>query len=908
METYVANNLLNTSDPANAQDPSVTPDAVIAFLEGKGIRIATAAKTEITNEVNNMLEEYDNRVGLVKGAPLARIFAIQIICMENTHTHQLVYPETFPQNMLDKDYSSEYQAEWNNDTSGKSYTLDAPYIWDSITYHTSNAIWEDPALNDYPWIIVWNKEDQAPEKQKLYSAIYSLNQIESSHLSSMKAEAGKINSLNLIGITQRAYAIKSGPVSLNFSKGYEESTGQGGDSNQTDGGMIPGVVVSPGSSDQAKFSMQTGPDSVSSMTLKVSLEGDPNASFNWNWNQTAGPGVQVSGGTSDGGRALALTIGGSGTLPAQTTFSFEDDVDVTGSSNESEVCAVAQGTSTGSLTLKSHSDTWCFAVTPISEKNPSQESIMPSSSHSSLPDSSTVSMIVPGWAFQYNGRVLNTLWSSIDGKDTSLSDYEAFQPTLPNLDSYDISDVQVTDLTTGEPVTSLFSISPITEASSFNTGVPYSNGQDYGGSILTPASVSVSWDNTWTGSAVSNSSLWGFDTTPIGFDTFEITFLVTLNSTSAAGGDIYTQATTSGPAATYSSSVYKISTPTSAPASVPSPLKLDSAGMVQPDGAIESSRTTATLGVPMKFEAEAGFPSASQISVMQTTGDALIFYSYDASSNVEDFQNLEVDGLSYNSLPIGIAQAQDGAVVLMFTPSDIVYIQEHAHDPSELTINYDWYVTSAPSYVTSEIGFVQGSSLNLSAPTYAPTFISSSAALNLTVNSNGTEPLAPNAQQSSALTGIWFQNQLLSGPDAKGAEFTVQNDTKGSQYYGEYLTPSSDGNPPYSYSSAAYDFKSTNGNGLFRMWGLANGTYKVTETKLPEGASGELPTFEVTLNWASDKPSSISASDPSSALVDGAADIVYNQVEGTASTTGGLPDTGGHNSVPKIILCIAIPL
>ncbi|MBR4399716.1 MAG: hypothetical protein IKT06_02140, partial [Aeriscardovia sp.] len=734
VETYVANNLLNTSDPANAQDPSVTPDAVISFLEGKGISIATAAKTEIANEVNSMLEDYDNRVGIVQGAPLARIFAIQIICMKNTSTGQLVYPEAFPQNMLGKDYGSEYQSSWNTVTSGKSYTLDPSYIWDSITYHTSDVIWEDPALNHYPWIIVWDKANQTPEKQKLYSTLYSLNQIESSHLNSMKAEAGKINSLNLIGITQRAYAIKSEPASLNFSKGYEESTGQRGDSGQTAGGMIPGVVVSPGSADQANFSMETGPDSVSSMTLKVSLEGAPNASFNWNWNQTSGPGVQVSGGTGDGGRTLDLTIGGGGALPAQTTFSFEDDVDVTGSSNESEVCAVVQGTSTGSLTLKSHSDTWCFAVTPISEKAPSQGTIMPSTSHSSLPDSSTVSMIVPGWAFQYNGRVLNTLWSSISGKDTSLGEYESFQPILPNLDKYDISDVQVTDLTTGEPVTSLFSIPPVTGASSFNTGVPYSNGQDYGGSILTPASVSVSWDNTWTGSAVSDSSLWGFDTTPIGFDTFEITFLVTLNSTSAAGGDIYTQATTSGPAATYSSSVYKISTPASATASALSPLNLDSAGVVQPDGAVESSKATATLGVPMKFEAEADFPSSAQISAMQSASDSLVFYSYDADSGAEAFS---INGLPLSSLPSAGVYSKDGAAAILLTPKDLAYIAQHASNPSELLITYNWYVTSAPSKASSQIGYVGGSSLSIDDPASGPKFDSFSAASTLTVDSNG---------------------------------------------------------------------------------------------------------------------------------------------------------------------------
>ncbi|MBQ3828459.1 MAG: hypothetical protein II818_00045, partial [Aeriscardovia sp.] len=112
--TFAANNLLNSSNPSSAQDPAVTPDAVISFLKSKNITVATGAQTKITNEVNNLLSTYNDHPSLSDGAPLARIFAIQIMCMKNTSTGQLVYPESFPQDMLDKDYSSQYQSSWNS--------------------------------------------------------------------------------------------------------------------------------------------------------------------------------------------------------------------------------------------------------------------------------------------------------------------------------------------------------------------------------------------------------------------------------------------------------------------------------------------------------------------------------------------------------------------------------------------------------------------------------------------------------------------------------------------------------------------------------------------------------------------------------------------------------------------------
>ncbi|MBQ1427834.1 MAG: hypothetical protein IIZ04_03120, partial [Aeriscardovia sp.] len=149
--------------------------------------------------------------------------------------------------------------------------------------------------------------------------------------------------------------------------------------------------------------------------------------------------------------------------------------------------------------------------------------------------------------------------------------------------------------------------------------------------------------------------------------------------------------------------------------------------------------------------------------------------------------------------------------------------------------------------------------------------------------------------QSSALTGIWFQNEYLQGGEAKGAKFSVQNSE------GLYLTPSSSGNPPYSYSSTPYAFSSTNGNGLFRIWGLQDGTYTVSETKLPEGADGSMPSFKVSLNYASGKPSTISDPNPSS-LINESGFMVFNREEKTSQ----LPMTGGRLKIA--VLCVVLPV
>ena len=886
--TYASNNLLNSSDPANADSPSVTADGVISFLEGKGITIATSAQTQITNEVNSLINTYNDRLGLIDGAPLARIFAIQIMCMKNTSTGQLVYPSAFPQDMLDKDYSSEYQSSWNAATSGKSYTLDSSYIWNTISYTSSDSIWLDPALTANP--------------SKTNSGIYSLDQIEQNHLSSMKAQKGEINSLNLIGITQRAYAISTNPPSMSIADGYEESTGAGA-SGQTAGGMTAQSVVSPGSSATVKFTVETGPTSTSGLSATLTLSGASNAQIDAgslqgyvNGNSTAIYGPLLSSAFSptlkDGGRSLTLNYNASeGDLGATTSYTFSVKVNVTKpASNMAEVCSVAQGSVTsngGGLNLKGKSNTWCFAVASISQKPASPDALYPP-----LPSKpSYISMEVPGWAFQYNGDVVNTLWSTLDGKDTSLSDYEAFQPSSPDLDKYSVnaSEVTVTDLTTNQSVTSLFS-SSYSPASSFSTGLPYSGAQNYGGYQLTPPSLTVSWNNSWTGSAMQNPDMWGYSTTPIGYDMFEVTFPLTLSST--VGGDIYTQSSTSGPATTFSSDVYTISTPLSTPS--PSPISLTAAGIEGKDGSVQSSNVTATLGVDMPFEAEADFPTSAQISSMQAASDSLVFYSYDSDSTLDSAKGASVNGIPLSSLPGALIQSQNGAVAILLTPQDLTAIANRASNPSKLLITYNWYVTSAPSKATSEAGYVKGTSLSLSAPNWEPQFISSSAALTFTVDSNGTGPLTPNAKQSSALTGIWFQNQLLSGGEAKGAEFSVQNAE------GQYLTSSSKGQPPYSYSSTPYYFSSTDGDGLFRIWGLADGTYTVTETKLPEGAAGEMPSFKVTLNYSSGRPSAISDPNPSS-LVDGTTFMVFNQ-----ENPSNLPLTGGKLKIA--FLCVLLPV
>lgn len=864
--TFAANNLLNSSDPASPQSPSVTPSAVISFLEGKGITIATAAQTQITNEVNGLISKYNNHPTLITGSPLARIFAIQIMCMKNTSTGQLVYPESFPQDMLDKDYSSQYQSSWNSATNGKTYTLDATYIYNSISYTTSNVIWEDPAIT--------------PMASKDNSGVYSLDQIETNHLNSMKAQSGKINSLNLIGITQRAYAIKTNPPSMSISKGYEESTGNNGDSKDSYIDITQADVVQPGSSTTVDFTVETGPTPTSALSATLNLSAAPNAQIDKSgFKVSGGRGISASDfllSLSDENRTATIKYTGSDSLPEDRKITFSLDVEVTSpQSYMSEVCSVANDkvvTDNSTLTLMASSYTWCFPISPLSQSQPTPSVLASSSS------SSQITMEIPGWLFQYSIPVTDIFWSDFgSGQTTSLSEYRQFQPALPSLDTYSVntSDLEVKDLTTGQNVTSLFSAS-YTPPFSYDTGLPYTNGNSYGGYSLTPASLKVSWNGTWPPSSSSGSP-----TSPIGYDLFEVSFPLTLKSSD--GGSINSQIS----ALPFTSAVQeKISTPAT---SQPDPDDLENAGNVQ-NGQIVSSDLTATLGVPMPFKAEAAFPSAQQISSMSSSSLYLVFFLHDVTASAS-LGSVEINGISYSTLPSHLGSSNNGITLIPLDAADINYLKDHASSTSNLEVSLDWSISSAPSYATVETGYLPLSSLNSSE---TPSFTSLSAAKSLSIYTNGLSSDSPSPEQSSALTGIWFQNEYLRGGDAKGAKFSVQNSQ------GLYLTPSSSGNPPSSYSSTPYAFSSANGNGLFRIWGLQDGTYTVSETKLPEGADGSMPSFKVSLNYASGKPSTISDPNPSS-LINESGFLVFNKQEGTS----GLPMTGGRLKIA--FLCVALP-
>ena len=863
--TFAANNLLNSSYPASPQSPSVAPSAVISFLEGKGITIATAAQTQITNEVNGLISKYNNHPTLITGSPLARIFAIQIMCMKNTSTGQLVYPESFPQDMLDKDYGSQYQSSWNSATNGKTYTLDATYIYNSISYTTSNVIWEDPAIT--------------PMASKDNSGVYSLDQIETNHLNSMKAQSGKINSLNLIGITQRAYAIKTNPPSMSISKGYEESTGNNGDSEDSYIDITQADVVQPGSSTTVDFTVETGPTPTSALSATLNLSAAPNAQIDKSgFKVSGGRGISASDfllSLSDGNRTATIKYTGSDSLPEDRKIAFSLDVEVTSpQSYMSEVCSVANDkvvTDNSTLTLMASSYTWCFPISPLSQSQPTPSVLASSSS------SSQITMEIPGWLFQYSIPVTDIFWSDFgSGQTTSLSEYRQFQPALPSLDTYSVntSDLEVKDLTTGQNVASLFSAS-YTPPFSYDTGLPYTNGNSYGGYSLTPASLKVSWNGTWPPSSSSGSP-----TSSIGYDLFEVSFPLTLKSSD--GGGINSQIS----ALPLTSAVQeKISTPTTPQ---PDPDDLENAGNVQ-NGQIVSSDLTATLGVPMPFKAEGAFPSAQQISSMSSSSLYLVFFLHDVTASAS-LGSVEINGISYSTLPSHLGSSNNGITLIPLDAADINYLKDHASSTSNLEVSFDWSISSAPSYATVETGYLPLSSLNSSE---TPSFTSLSAAKSLSIYTNGLSSDSPSPEQSSASTGIWFQNEYLQGGDAKGAKFSVQNSQ------GLYLTPSSSGNPPYSYSSTPYAFSSTNGNGLFRIWGLQDGTYTVTQVALPQGAFGTKPSFKITLNYDSGKPASISDPNPAS-LVDPTTFMVFNQ-----DTPAKLPITGGKL---RVVLLFILPV
>ena len=86
---------------------------------------------------------------------------------------------------------------------------------------------------------------------------------------------------------------------------------------------------------------------------------------------------------------------------------------------------------------------------------------------------------------------------------------------------------------------------------------------------------------------------------------------------------------------------------------------------------------------------------------------------------------------------------------------------------------------------------------------------------------------------------------------------------------------------------------------MFKIWGLADGTYTVTQTKLPNYGTAPKTSFTVTLDYFSQKPSLISSPSPAS-LIDESAFIIYNR------GGGDLPYTGGNSRI--VFLCALLPV
>ena len=247
-----------------------------------------------------------------------------------------------------------------------------------------------------------------------------------------------------------------------------------------------------------------------------------------------------------------------------------------------------------------------------------------------------------------------------------------------------------------------------------------------------------------------------------GIDMFEVSFPLTLKTSN--GGSINSQVSASPLIA---SSQEQIATPSS---TQPDSDELENAGNVE-NGNIVNSNLTATVGVPMPFEAKPAFPDASQIAAMSASSLYLVFYLHDLTASAS-LGSIKINGLAYSSLPSHLASSNNGITLIPLNAEDINYIKNHSSSASGLTASFNWSLSSAPSYATVETGYLPSSSLGAS---LAPSFISLSAAKSLSVYTNGVSSLTPNANQSSALTGIWFQNEYLRGGDAKGTKFSVQN-------------------------------------------------------------------------------------------------------------------------------------
>ena len=169
-------------------------------------------------------------------------------------------------------------------------------------------------------------------------------------------------------------------------------------------------------------------------------------------------------------------------------------------------------------------------------------------------------------------------------------------------------------------------------------------------------------------------------------------------------------------------------------------------------------------------------------------------------------------------------------------------------------------------------------------------------------NNPPSNPVSPDQPSpTSTNVGMWWQKIWPNKTAAKGAKFEVSKTVNGTT---EYLERGTNGAGSWQWTTNTADavqFSSVNGNGLFEIGGLANGTYTVTETTQATGAQAIKPSFTVTLKYGTTETISTTATGDPWGLVSSSDDTVEN-----VKSISQLPMTGGAGIILGALVALLL--
>lgn len=173
---------------------------------------------------------------------------------------------------------------------------------------------------------------------------------------------------------------------------------------------------------------------------------------------------------------------------------------------------------------------------------------------------------------------------------------------------------------------------------------------------------------------------------------------------------------------------------------------------------------------------------------------------------------------------------------------------------------------------------------------------------NTNPNNPPSNPVSPNEPSpTSTNVGMWWQKIWPNKTAAKGAKFEVSKTVNGTT---EYLQAGTNGADSWQWTTTEADaeqFSSVNGDGLFEIGGLANGTYTVTETTQATGAQAIKPSFTVTLKYGTAETISTTATGDPWGLVSSSDDTVEN-----VKSINQLPMTGGAGIILGALVALLL--